>query len=40
LGPRRLRISARFHPYTDGDGTRNVRDKAMIEAKVKLKRVN
>jgi hypothetical protein len=32
--------SAQFHPYTDGDGTRNVRDKASIEATVKLKRVN
>jgi len=33
-------LSAQFHPYTDGDGTRNVRDKAMIEADVKLKRVS
>jgi hypothetical protein len=32
--------SAEFHPYTDGDGTRNVRDKASIEATVKLKRVD
>lgn len=32
--------SAEFHPYTDGDGTRNVRDRASIEATVKLKRVN
>jgi hypothetical protein len=32
--------SAEFHPYTDGDGTRNVRDRASIEADVKLKRVD
>ena len=29
-----------FHPYTDGDGTRNVSDWASIEADVKIKRVN
>jgi hypothetical protein len=29
-----------FHPYTDGDGTRNVSDRASIEADVKVKRIN
>jgi hypothetical protein len=29
-----------FHPYTDGDGTRNVTDRASIEANFKVKRIN